>query len=312
MFLFCFTSSIGQTSKMVFVIRKRNKTKANYNTNTSEKKEIGSWVIGYWQPNDFFENNVWTCFETRFKKILKAKKDQFSLSLQYSSAIDFKELQESKDYLIINEPAQHILQEIPNNSIDYILSDPPHGNRIPYLELSMLWNGWLRKEVNYDDEIIISEAKDRNKTATNYNLLLSSVIKECFRVLKADRCFSLMFNSLDDDAWGNIIKTFHESGFDLLSIETIGYSANSVVQDNRKNGLQTDFIITYKKPSLITRKDKLKFVTLMDYPDSIIQIIELKKKGYKSFQIINRIITDFLTQNSFIKISELLRVIEYA
>ena len=60
---------------MVFVIKRRNKTKENGNIVT-EKKEAGSWVIGYWQPNEYFENNVWTCFETRFKKILKAKKGE--------------------------------------------------------------------------------------------------------------------------------------------------------------------------------------------------------------------------------------------
>jgi DNA modification methylase len=311
MFLFCFTSSIGQASKMVFVIKRRNKTKLNATEIILEKKEIGSWVIGYWQPNDFFENNVWTCFETRFKKLLKAKKEQFNTPLQYFSAKDFKELQVLKDFLIVNKPAQHFLKEIPNNSIDYILSDPPHGNRIPYLELSMLWNGWLKREVNYEDEIIVSEAKDREKSTSNYNMLLTNVINECFRVLKAEKCFSFMFNSLDDEAWQNVVTTFHDSGFVLLSIETLGYSANSVVQDNRKNGLQTDFIITYQKPSVIIYKEKLKIADLMDYPDSIIQIINLKKKGYKPFQIINRILTDFLSQNRFIKISEILRTIDH-
>ena len=65
--------------------------------------------------------------------------------MKYSGAKNFKELKESKDYLILNKPSQHFLKELPDNSIDYILSDPPHGNRIPYLELSMLWNGWLKK-----------------------------------------------------------------------------------------------------------------------------------------------------------------------
>ncbi len=312
MFLFCFTSSIGQASKMVFVIKRRNKTKENGSEVVSEKKEIGSWVIGYWQPNDFFENNVWTCFETRYKKLVKAKKDQFLIPNQYYRAKDFDELKKLKDYLIVNKPSQQYIKELPDNSIDFILSDPPHGNRIPYLELSMLWNGWLNKEVNYEDEIIVSEAKERKKTTADYNFLMNLVINECFRVLKPDKCFSFMFNSLNDDAWCNVVSTFHISGFDLLSIETLGYSANSVVQDNRKNGLQTDFIITYKKPIDIKNKKALEIVDLMDYPDTVIEIMTLKNKGYKPFQIINRVLSDFLNQNKFIKISALLKTIEHA
>ena len=141
---------------------------------------------------------------------------------------------------------------------------------------------------------------------------MNLVINECYRILKADKCFSFMFNSLHDEAWINVVTTFHNSGFDLLSIETLGYSANSVVQDNRKNGLQTDFIITYKKPLLNIGKEKLEIVDLMDYPDTIMQIITLKEKGYKPFQIINRILSDFLNQNRFIQISELLKTIEHA
>ena len=78
-FKFCFTASIGQASKMVFVIKRRNKTKENGEVRISKRKEIGSWVIGYWMPKDFFENNAWRCFENRFKKIYKAKKEQEKL-----------------------------------------------------------------------------------------------------------------------------------------------------------------------------------------------------------------------------------------
>ncbi|MDD2200299.1 MAG: DNA methyltransferase [Bacteroidales bacterium] len=312
LFKFCFTSSIGQASKMVFVIKRRNKTKNNGNIIVSEKKEIGSWVIGYWQPKEFFENNVWTCFETRFKKILKAKKDQYSISNLHISSESFDELEKVGNYLLVNQPCQKYLKLIDDNSIDYILTDPPHGNRIPYLELSLLWNSWLKKDVNYEDEIIVSESKERKKNSTNYNELMNEAIKECLRVLKPERHFSFMFNSLDDDAWLNVVKTFHEIGFELEVIETLGYSANSVVQDNRKNGLQTDFIITYKKPKEIDLKRRLEIIDLMDYPDLVLQIINLKKKGYKPFQIMNNIFCEVLKKNQFFMISELFKTIENA
>ena len=312
LFKFCFTSAIGQASKMVFVIKRRNKTKENGNVVISEKKEIGSWVIGYWQPKEYFENNVWTCFETRFKKILKAKKEQYPTYKNYNKAENFTQLKNASDYLLINKPSQHYLKEVETNSIDYILSDPPHGNRIPYLELSLLWNSWLKKDVNYEDEIIVSEAKERKKDSSDYNKLMNEVIEECFRVLKPNRYFSFMFNSLDDDAWINVIRTFHNVGYELNLIETLGYSANSVVQDNRKNGLQTDFIITYKKPAKVLKRASLEIIDLMDYPDLVLQIINLKKKGYKPFQIMNNIFSEILKKNQFFKISELFKTIEHA
>src|SRR5690606_16499600 len=151
-FKFCFTASMGQASKMVFVIKRRNKTKENGSTKISEKKEIGSWVIGYWMPNDYFENNAWTCFENRFKKIFKAKKEQSKLGQNYRQGNNFEALDKT-DFLLVKSPSQDYLKSLPENSIDYILTDPPHGNRIPYLELSLLWNSWLKENVDFEKEI---------------------------------------------------------------------------------------------------------------------------------------------------------------
>ena len=312
LFKFCFTSALGQASKMVFVIKRRNKTKGNGSTETSQKKEIGSWVIGYWQPKEFFENNVWTCFETRFKKLLKAKKQQYNIPIKYAKSNNFNELIDSKDYLLVTAPSQKYLKNIPNNSIDYILTDPPHSNRIPYLELSLLWNSWLKKNVDYDDEIVLSESKERKKDITDYNTLLKEVIKESYRVLKPEKHLSIMFNSLDDAVWINLIKAFLEIGFEFHQIETLGYSANSVVQDNRKNGLQTDFIITFKKPFNENNRRNLIVSELDKNPNLVENIRELKHSGYKSFQIINNTFCNSLKENKFFKISEIIKTIENA
>ena len=109
----------------------------------------------------------------------------------------FEELVDSNNLLLINEPSQRALKKIPDNSVDYVITDPPHGNRQPYLELSMMWNSWLKKEVNYEDEIVISESKDRKKDRHNYYRLLNEVFGEIERILKPNHYFSLMFNSLD-------------------------------------------------------------------------------------------------------------------
>ena len=310
-FKFCFTASMGQSSKMVFVIKRRNKTKENGSTKISEKKEIGSWVIGYWMPNDYFENNAWTCFENRFKKIFKAKKEQSKLGQNYRQGDHFEALDKT-DFILVKSPSQDYLKSLPENSIDYILTDPPHGNRIPYLELSLLWNSWLKENVDYEKEIIISESKDRKKDKNNYNTLMYSVFKECYRVLKPEKKLSFMFNSLDDDAWISSVEMFRSIGYKLELVETLGYSANSVVQDNRKNSLQTDFIITYSKPLRPIITDRLEIIRFSEYPDLIMKISELKKKDYKPYQIMNHIMKELLSQDKFLNVSELIKEIDNA
>src|SRR5438128_4044954 len=62
------TAAVGQMSKMVFAITGRGKTTGV----SSERMEVGSWVIGFWRPDQHFEVNVWNCFERRVQKLIKA------------------------------------------------------------------------------------------------------------------------------------------------------------------------------------------------------------------------------------------------
>lgn len=307
---FCFTSSVGQASKMVFVVKNRGKYKGQSN---ETRKEVGSWVIGYWTPKENFEINVWNCFNNKFQKILKAKKQQEKSDYEIKEVNSITSLTNNdKNLYLRNLPAQKALEEIPDNSIDYIITDPPHGNRIPYLELSMLWNSWLRMDVDYENEIVISESKERKKNLENYNSLLNKVFQEIYRVLKYEKYFSLMFNSLDDNTWINVISELHTLNFQLHKVETLNYSANSVVQDTRGKGLKTDFILTFVK-----RKNHLNLplniITLeKEEITNLIENLSVNSidKAIRHYQIFNQLFKYYLDQNKFFKISEAIKIID--
>ena len=305
---FCFTSSVGQASKMVFVVKNRGKFKGLQN---EIRKEVGSWVIGYWTPKENFEINVWNCFNNKFQKILKAKKQQEKNNYQISEVEDFHALFNDNNNLYLeNLPAQKALKEIPENTIDYIITNPPHGNRIPYLELSMLWNSWLKMDVDYDNEIVISESKERKKDLKNYNNLLNIALREIYRVLKYDRYFSLMFNSLDDNTWINVISELHSLNFQLHKVETLDYSANSVVEDTRGKGLKTDFILTFVK-KINHLNLPLNIITLEE--EGILNIMDSlssnnNHKTVQPYQIFNQLFKYFLNQNKFFRISEVIKI----
>lgn len=307
---FCFTSSVGQASKMVFVVKNRGKYKGQSN---GTRKEVGSWVIGYWTPKENFEINVWNCFNNKFQKILKAKKQQEKSDYEIKEVNSITSLTKNdKNLYLRNLPAQKALEEIPDNSIDYIITDPPHGNRIPYLELSMLWNSWLKMDVDYENEIVISESKERKKNLENYNSLLNKVFQEIYRVLKYEKYFSLMFNSLDDNTWINVISELHTLNFQLHKVETLDYSANSVVQDTRGKGLKTDFILTFVK-----RKNHLNLplniITLeKEEITNLIENLSVNSidKAVRHYQIFNQLFKYYLNQNKFFKISEAIKIID--
>jgi adenine-specific DNA methylase len=100
------------------------------------------------------------------------------------------------------------LHFLPNESVDYIYTDPPYGKKIPYLDLSVMWNAWLELEVtdeDYTQEAI--EGGEHEKSKAEYNELIALSIKEMYRVLKYDRWLSFVFAHKDPEFWHLIIET---------------------------------------------------------------------------------------------------------
>ncbi len=236
------TGTLSQASNLVFVIRGRRKGE-----NGEPLAEVGSWVIGYWVPEEHFEINVWNCFENRFRRILKGEKEIGEIFGDRPAGYFEENVQ------LIHGSATCIPVE--DNTVDYVFIDPPHANRIPYMEQSLMWNAWLGldEDLRWEDEIIVSEAKDRkNKDKDNFNTLLSQAFGEIKRVLKPGRHFSFAFNCLDDNTWLDTLNLFAAHGFELCDIIPLEYSATSVIQDNRKNALKTDFVLTFQNAGKVS------------------------------------------------------------
>ena len=240
------TAASGQMSSMVFAISGRGKTK----NIVSDKIEVGSWVIGFWRPELHFEINVWNCFESRSNKLYKAltetNRNAYSVSKDIASVVYAKER-----VTIIQGDALKVLNEIPENSIKIIITDPPHSDRIPYLELSEIWNAILNKQVNFEDEIIVSNAKERKKNKDDYKRKMEILLSQASRVLKNDGLFLLYYNARDKQSWQFMETVKSKSDLIFIGAFPMEYSANSVVQDNRKGGMKTDYVLVMKNKGSI-------------------------------------------------------------
>lgn len=162
--------------------------------------------------------DVMKYFKLRFEKIRDAKKE-----MEYF--INEKTISNAQ---IVKGTATN-LKFIPKETVDYIYTDPPYGKKIPYLDLSAMWNAWLDLEVteqDFKDEAI--EGGEHDKSKDEYNQLMAQSIKEMYRVLKYDRWLSFVFAHKDPEFWHLIIDTAESCGFEY---------AGAVAQ---KNG-QTSF-----------------------------------------------------------------------
>ncbi len=238
------TSSSGQMSNMVFAIQNRGKA----NGKQSDRIEVGSWVIGFWRPLIHFEINVWNCYRNRTRKLLNALAGLNSQSA-ISIGESIKDIQDEKaSIVLLNKDAKKATKEIPSGSVSLVLTDPPHSDRIPYLELSEMWNSILDREVSFDDEVVVSNARGRNKNKDNYNKDMNFFFLEIQRVLQKNGYMALIFNARDKLSWHFLLNAKENmSGMKFHGCFPVNYSANSVVQDNRKGSMKNDYVLIFQK-----------------------------------------------------------------
>jgi hypothetical protein len=166
------------------------------------------------------------------------------------------------------------LNKIENESIDYIYTDPPYGAKIPYLDLSVMWNSWLDLPVtqkDYDLEAI--EGGEHDKSKGEYSKLIAESIKEMYRVLKFDRWMSFVFNHKDPAYWHLIVNTAEAVGFEYAGvIEQSSGQASFKKRQNPFTVLRGQLIINFRKVRNPTALAKYELGT--DITQIILQTVE--------------------------------------
>ncbi|MBZ0204999.1 MAG: DNA adenine methylase [Flavobacteriales bacterium] len=247
------TAAVGQMSKMVFAITGRGKTTGA----GSDRIEVGSWVIGFWRPAKHFEVNVWNCFERRVKKLIKALSGATSKP-EAPILGDIQEVNASvADCALINGNTLDRLPELQDGSVDLFITDPPHSDRIPYLELSELWNMILGETPDYASEIIVSNAKERSKGAKEYTAAMTKFLEIATTKLNAQGSLVLFFNARSESSWKffeNFRTTADSVGMNYNGCFPLVYSAGSVVQDNRKGALKTDYGLVFSRAATVGQR----------------------------------------------------------
>ena len=209
------------------------------------------------------ELDVMKYYEIRLKKILDAKKElQIGIN------------EKTHDNLKIVKGSATSLDFIPDESVDYIYTDPPYGAKIPYLDLSAMWNAWLDLDVTEDDyrnEAI--EGGGHSKTKKEYNTLISKSIQEMYRVLKFDRWMSFVFAHKDPEFWHLIIDTAERCGFEYVgAVPQKNGQSSFKKRQHPFTVLSGQLIINFRK--VRNPKTMMKAHLGMEMADVVIQTIE--------------------------------------
>lgn len=186
-------------------------------------------------PSIGTEEEPWHHIENKFKKLINGMNE---IQRQTHSL--------SNNILISTEDARYLTQ-IPNNSIDYVFTDPPYGYRIQYGEMNFIWEAWLNLNSSWhSDEIIINET--RHLSQFDWASKLKQSLLEIFRVLKPGHWLSLCFHDSDTQIWQLLQDIALEVGF----IPSTGFAIDTDYHTHKQHVsvdiTKRDLVINFRKP----------------------------------------------------------------
>ncbi len=210
----------------------------------------------YWIPSQFCEVDIISSFKRAFNRMMKALEYNEKFDYKVKQANYFSELK--KGFNIILKDDSVASNMIPDNSVDAIITDPPYGSNVQYLELSSFWYPWNKdlygnKNPDFSKEAVSNRKKnfDGAKSLKEYENNLYEVFKKSFDVLKYEKYLVLTFNNKDIGAWLALLISIFRSGFIL---EKDGLFFQSGVKNYRQTAHTKyegspygDFIYVFKK-----------------------------------------------------------------
>jgi 16S rRNA G966 N2-methylase RsmD len=138
------------------------------------------------------------------------------------------------------------LLPIPDESVDYIFTDPPFGENIYYADLNFLVESWHKVFTDSKPEAIVDQAKDKN--LLNYEQLMQVCLKKYYDVLKPGRWMTMVFHNSSNAVWAAIQEALTGAGFVVADVRTLDKQQGSYRQVT-STAVKQDLVISAYKPN---------------------------------------------------------------
>ena len=135
---------------------------------------------------------------------------------------------------------------IPDNSVDYVFTDPPFGENIYYADLNFLVESWHGVLTNAAPEAIVDRFK--KKGLHEYQHLMQRCFEEYQRVLKPGRWMTVVFHNSRNAVWTAIQDAMLAAGFVVADVRTMDKQQGSYRQVT-STAVKQDLVISAYKPN---------------------------------------------------------------
>ena len=225
--LFSFTAILTRASKRYQWHPKRPLNAANQN---------------YYIAPVFYEWNVFDLFERKVEAALRS--DRFLNERMEASGVSHV------DHVRYELGSADAI-DLPDESIDYVFTDPPFGSNIFYSDMNLFQEVWLGEQTDHQNEAVIDRGGKRanRRTPERYERLIAGSLREAKRVLQNGGWLSIVFSNSNGEMWALMQRSIAEAGFRLGEVTLLSKGQRSVkgLASGFENVVTMDLVLSMQK-----------------------------------------------------------------
>lgn len=264
-------------------------------------KMSSQWPL--WIPvNNCIERNVVSLFCNSVESFIQSYHHIYDNYYLNSFVSDVKELDINKS-LIIKKGIQFIdSKQIQDESVDLIITDPPYLGQVPYSEYMQLYQAFLENEIDYDSEIVITNAKNRKKDYADYLCLMNEAFQNISRMLKKDSYMFLYFHDSSLSVWNDLIKIFDRNNLIFKTSIHISKSQKTLkkILDPKKT-MNGETLLVFKKEKFKPIQLQLNSSYINDIKDICEKLLE-NRDSISTSELYDNGVLEYIISNNLLPV----------
>lgn len=230
------------------------------------KPEMMPLEANIWGTNK--SSGAFAClFNSRIKRALSYKSDPFELSLNDSKstkvyginpplshniAKDFKNFNSETNAIYLSS-GDSSCTDLPDKSVDLVVTDPPFFDNVHYSELADFFYYWLNQIMDLSSKTTTrASAEVQDKNVDQFTKKLTSVFAESCRVLRSNGLFIFTYHHSRHEGWTAVHRAIRHAGFACIQSYPIKAEMSvSMPLQQAKSPIHLDLILVCRKDTKI-------------------------------------------------------------
>jgi REP element-mobilizing transposase RayT len=183
-----------------------------------------------------------------------------------------------------------------DDSIDYIFTDPPFGENLPYAELNFIVEAWHGVMTQAKLDAIVDRAKENRaaqKSLDDYRKLMANCFAEYFRILKPGRWMTVVFSNTQAAVWNGLQTAIQKAGFVVANVSALDKKQGSFKAVTTAVAVKQDLVISAYKPNGGLER---RFAERGACPESVWDFVETHLKRLSVLKIKNGYELEFIAE----------------